>query len=390
MPNRRIPLYVSIYRHYKTRILSGELAPGIRLPTEKEISARFTVSRITASRALKELEVERYIRRIKGSGSYVTEKEWRGEAVKAGKNTGLDGGLKFISLILPFHEDFSSQYLHGIEDTARKKGYFVTLHNTLEDSDHEAGILEDVRSRGAAGLIIYPASDTANLHMYSSLLIENYPFVVIDREIAGLETSLVCADNRRGFEEITSHLIEQGHRRIVFVGTTVTAISSEQERYQGFCRAHINHGVPLLKKNLYSFKDITAMPEDYRSGLPFEMKAAHILLDNLEALPPGERPTALAAVNDLAARCLMEAAMERHMAIPEKYSLTGFDNLPYAAHLRVPLATVELPAYEIGRKAAEVLFRKLENPGHRPEKHTIPPRLIPRRSAGEAEASKRE
>ena len=250
--------------------------------------------------------------------------------------------------------------------------------------------MDEARRRGSAGLIIYPASQTANLRMFSSLLIEKYPFVVIDREISGLETSLVCADNRKGFEEITGHLIELGHRRIAFVGTTINTISSEQERYQGFCRAHIGHRIPLIKKNLYSFQDLQNMPDNYRPGATFEMKAAHYLLDSLEALPPGERPTALAAVNDLTARCLMEAAGERRIAIPETYSLTGFDNLPYAAHLPVPLATVELPAYEIGRKAAEVLFRKRENPDRRPEKHTIAPRLVPRRSAAAPETSKGE
>ncbi len=381
MPNNKKPLYEVIYRQYKTRIISGELVPGTRLPTEKKISADFNVSRITVTRALKDLELGKYIRRIKGSGSYVTDRQWKSGSFTGPEGTANRKSLDFISLILPFEGDFSSEYLKGIEDTAKGEGYFVTLHNSAEDPEHEIEIIEDVLNKGSHGLIIYPASETANLHMYSSLMIQSYPFVLIDRKIPGIDTTLVSADNLKGFEEITSSLIELGHRKIVFVGTSVSTISSEQDRYKGFCQAHINHGISLMKKNMYSFRDAEKIPADYCPQCSREKRMINFFLDLLESLEPAVRPTAVAAVNDLLARLIMTTAIERNISIPGDYSLTGFDNLPYAAHLPVPLTTVEQPAYEIGRLAAGTLFKRLRNRALPQEILTVAPSLIIRDSA---------
>lgn len=216
--------------------------------------------------------------------------------------------------------------------------------------------------------------------MFSNLIIRKHPFVLIDRKIPGIETSFVSADNKKGFEEITAHLIDQGHKKIAFVGTWVNSVSSEQERYKGFCQAHINHGIPLMKKNLYSFSDAEGIPADYRQELDSDSKKIHYLLDLLEALPVDERPTAIAAVNDLIARHILMTARDRDISIPGDYSLTGFDNLPYAAHLPVPLTTIEQPAYEIAKQAAQILFRQIKDGESPQEDLVIAPRLVIRNS----------
>lgn len=379
MANGKKPLYEVIYRQYKNKILSGELSPGMRLPTEMELSKIFNVSRITVSRALKELELEKYINRIKGSGSYVTEKEWQ-NSPQSSQSSSENKSLDFISLILPFAEDFSSLFLKGIEDVAKTEGYFVTFHNSEEDSDNEIELIEETLSRGSQGIIVYPASETANLHMFSNLMIRRFPFVLIDRKIPGIETSLVTVNNQKGIEELTSHLISLGHRNIIFVGTWVNRISSEHERYKGFCQAHIKSGVPLLKKNLYSFTDIDTIPPEYYKGEDEEIRSVNYLLDLLKKQPEKEQPTAIVAVNDFIARLIMTTAMERGITIPGDYSLTGFDNLPYAAHLPVPLTTVEQPAYEIGAKAASVLFHHIKSTTGSKELITVEPQLITRAS----------
>lgn len=379
MAKSKKPLYEVIYRQYKMKILSGELTPGTRLPTEMEIAGENKVSRITVSRALKELEIENFVYRIKGSGSYVSEKKWLGGQKLS--STAPKSGLDFISLILPFTEDFSSLFLRGIEDVAKNEGYFVTFHNSAEDPENEIEIIEDVLSRGSQGIIVYPSSEKANLHMYSKLMIQKYPFVLIDRKIPGIDASLVSVDNKRGIEEITSFLIKLGHKKNIFVGTSVNSISSEQERYRGFCQAHITAGIPLLKKNIYSLSDVDSIPQDYSRGLDQDSRNFHYLFDLLEEMVPEERPSAIVAVNDYIAKFIMMTALERDIKIPGSYSLTGFDNLPYSAHLPVPLTTVEQPAYDIGMIAAEILFRHIQTPEGAQESLTVDPKLIVRESA---------
>ncbi|MBU0928114.1 MAG: GntR family transcriptional regulator [Spirochaetes bacterium] len=379
MTTAGLPLYAVIFNDYKGRILSGELPPGARLPGEMELAAEYGVSRITATRALKELELHKLIVRIRGSGSYVGE----GRASPEPDSGVRDGRLSIISLVLPFEAEVSFDIFKGIEDVAKEHDYFVTFHNSSQSETAERQIVEDVISRGSHGLIIYPAMTDNNLDLYSGLMIDTYPFVMIDHKLPGLDTSLVWADNRNGFSEITGHLLELGHRRVVMVGSSVYGISSELERYRGFCKAHIDRGVPLMGKHLYDQHDLARMPADYRPGEEEPRRAIAYLYDLLETIPEPERPTAIAAVNDSLAQLLVTIAMERGIRIPGDYSVTGFDDLPWSAHLPVPLTTVRQDVRTIGRVAAQELFRKINNPGSPARVVDVESRLVVRDSSGE-------
>ena len=368
----KIPLYEKIQQHYKVKIITGEIHPGKRLPTENEISQEFQVSRITAVRALKELEIGGYIHRIKGSGSYVNDGDWKSKTTSNNQS--------IISLVVPFADNFSTDFFKGVEEVAIKHGYFVTFHNSSDDIISEKNIINEIISRGSHGIILYPTVPPYNMELFSKLSINKYPFVLIDRKIPGLELSLIWANNQKGFYDITTHLLELGHKRIIFVGSSVYSISSEFERYQGFCKAHIEHEVPLLNKHLYWEADINSIPMDYKPKEEFLKRICHYLLDTLENIDPSERPTAIATVNDQIAEAIISTAFERGISIPQDYSITGFDNLPFASHLPAPLTTVAQPAYEIGREAAKELFKRIKSPTRKPTIRTVDVSVIIRKS----------
>ena len=66
------PLYLQLKKILRTAVVNGEYAPGQQIPTEQELTVRYRVSRQTVRAALAVLEDEREIRRIKGSGAYIT------------------------------------------------------------------------------------------------------------------------------------------------------------------------------------------------------------------------------------------------------------------------------------------------------------------------------
>jgi GntR family transcriptional regulator len=74
-PSRRggIPLYYQIMRDLKEQILTGKLAPGDRMPSEAEQTRRFGVSRVVIRQALRILEDQGLIVRIKGKGTFVSD-----------------------------------------------------------------------------------------------------------------------------------------------------------------------------------------------------------------------------------------------------------------------------------------------------------------------------
>lgn len=377
MPKK--PLYQKIFQYFKDKIKSGEFKPGDQLPTEKETSQLFNVSRITVTRALKELQFEKFIHRIQGSGSYVNDGNWnKSENLSDNKSEA-----QIISLVLPFSNNFSSDFLRGIEDIAKEKDYFVTFHNSTDNPEREKKIINKIISFGSHGIILYPAATPKNMDLYTKILINKYPLVLIDKKIPGLDISLVCSDNKKDFYEITCHLLKLGHKRIIFVGTDVYNISSEYERYQGFCQAHIDNGIPLLGRDLYTKNDLSVVPSNYRPNEPVDRRACNYLFDLLENLDNEEKPTAIAAVNDYLAGLIISISLEREIDIPNTYSIVGFDNLPFTSHLQVPLTTIAQPIYEIGKMAAKELFEKIKSPEKPPKIHTINGKLIVRKSTKE-------
>jgi GntR family transcriptional regulator of arabinose operon len=372
------PLYEMIYQHYKEKIIAGLLAPGDPLPTEKIISKEFNVSRITVIRALRELELENFIYRMQGSGSYVTKNAWKAPNFRdISKKTPM-----IISLVLPVFDNVSLNILQGIEDVAKEKNYFVTYHRSSDNSKIEKEIINEITSSGSHGIILYPTEQFGNMDLYSNLIINKFPLVLIDRKIPGLDISLVSVDNEQAFYEITNHLIELGHKKIIFIGTDIFSISSEHDRYQGFCKAHIKNHLPLLNKHLFSNTDIETIPSDYKPKEVIYRRECHYLFDLLEKLEPGEKPTAIAAVNDYIAEFIISVALERGYSIPGKYSVTGFDNLSFTSHLPVPLTTIDPPSYEIGKMAAIELFKSIASPGRERIIRNLAGKLIIRKSTG--------
>jgi GntR family transcriptional regulator of arabinose operon len=376
MASGKRPLYEVIFSDFQKRILSGDIEPGTKLPTEMELSAMYSVSRITATRALKELELHGLIHRIKGSGSYVNQP---GTSTQK-RRRWPDGHLSLISLVVPFNADISFDIFKGIEDVAMNHDYFVTFHNSGEDAVEEKRLVEDIIARGSHGVIIYPAARSNNQDLYSSLLIDKYPFVLIDHRVQGLETSLVWGDNFEGFRSVTAHLLNEGHRRIILVGTDIYGISSETERYRGFCQAHLDAGVPLLRKHMYDLHDAPDNPSIESADDSTLSGAVEYLFDILGDIPEDSRPTGIAAVNDATAQRIISVAVRRGISIPQDYSVTGFDNLPWSAGLNVPLTTVDQPMAEMGRKAARELFRRIADPSGTVRCETVRSRLVIRQS----------
>ena len=131
-------LYKKIYHFIKEQIESGRLQIGDRLPTEKELSEQFSVSRITSKRALVELEQEGLITRSRGKGSFVAENQ-----------VTSPGANKDLLLILPFASDYElGDYAKGIMTSIAETGYrlMVQLASTVR-----LDTLSDY-----AGIIYYP------------------------------------------------------------------------------------------------------------------------------------------------------------------------------------------------------------------------------------------
>lgn len=359
-----MPLYRKILLHYLREIAERRLTAGDRLPTELEIAEQFGVSRITVIRAMRELEHQRLLYRVKGKGTFVREDldEGRLEAAvrletAADAGEGPDAGaaqgaIPLISVVMSYSEQNGQEILFGIEQAARKHGYYVSFHNAMMNPQLERSLLEQL-VKDARGIIVYPFGGLDNIDLFSRMTISQFPYVLIDHPLEGIDAPLFAPDNERGSYEMTRHLIELGHERIAFVAPGLYMHPSLRQRYRGYSRALIEAGIAVRPEWIES--------AEWASGNGAEglLRGTTALLERW--LSGSERPTALLAGNDILAIHLIRSALAAGIAVPQELSVTGFDNLAMTEYLEVPLTTVGQPFYEMGACAADALIRLIRD-----------------------------
>jgi LacI family transcriptional regulator/LacI family repressor for deo operon, udp, cdd, tsx, nupC, and nupG len=126
------------------------------------------------------------------------------------------------------------------------------------------------------------------------------------------------------------------------------------------------------------------------AGIPFDQSLVRFgnskhesgrdLTAQLLELP--ERPTAVFAGNNLITLGALETIHRRGLRIPEEIAIVGFDDMYWATSLNPPLTAVSQPGYEIGRRAAELLFQRVADPDRPTAKVLLKTTLMVRRSCG--------
>ena len=165
------------------------------------------------------------------------------------------------------------------------------------------------------------------------------PFVRISPGTNHALTSSVFMDDAQAADDMTTHLINAGHRRIGFIKGHPNHMASD-DRQAGYRRALDRVGIaydPVL---------VCEGEFDFDSGV----RGGNRLLD----LP--EPPTAIFASNDDMAAGVLAVAHDRGIPVPARLSVTGFDDTTLARTVWPPLTTIHQPMAELARTAAEILI----------------------------------
>ncbi|MBE3559632.1 MAG: GntR family transcriptional regulator [Ktedonobacteraceae bacterium] len=357
-------LYSQMIQEIRSRILSGDLAEGMRLPTELELARHYQASRGTVRQALGVLVNEGLLERIQGSGTFVR----RLPASQNHRQPSLT--QQSIGLILSqAGDELNLDILLGVEQAVKPRGYQLSFAYVEEDARQMA--LDIARLRhSTAGLIIFPLSDTPHDPSLAQLHQEQVPFVLVDRYIPTLDCDYVVSDNVGGGYRATEHLLILGHRRIGFVSSSRGGLltTSVRDRWEGYRKALREYRQSYEESLVYHLVP-TPVPEPPN------------VYDEIMTAP--DRPTAFFAVNDAVALGLLQAAQRHGLRVPEDVALVGFDDVSYAAHLSIPLTTVAQQRTELGVRAGTLLINRIEGQIVGPPKHIeLPTNLIIRQSCG--------
>lgn len=247
-------------------------------------------------------------------------------------------GFITSDIVYPFFASIAS----AAEEAASKAGYSLTIFNSRNDTQRELQFLDRIDDRQVDGILLLTnhADDGRLREKINSTL----RVVLLDEDVPGAKAPRIFAENARGAQLATHHLIEQGHRRIGYIGGPRGLLSGD-ERLEGFLRA-------------YTAAKLAFDQEMVVSG-PYDEEAAYRAFLRLWSLP--EPPTAIFSGGDLLAMGIMRAARDLGLRIPDDLSLISFDDMPHAGLFDPPLTTVRQSSEEFGRRGVELLLNLLRN-----------------------------
>jgi DNA-binding LacI/PurR family transcriptional regulator len=274
------------------------------------------------------------------------------------------GRAHIVGLIIPdIQNPFYSDIVRGVEDVAYDRDYAVILCNSDESQEREEFYLNVLADESADGVILPPIhGDEKTTARLSSL---SLPVVCLDRRLARLAVDTVVVDNRQGAHDATAHLIGLGHRRIALLDGPL-GLSSFRERKEGYLAALQEHGIPADERLI-------------ASGQPRQEDGRRMAGELLGVDSP---PTAVFAASNLITLGALEAIRDRGLDVPRQVAVVGFDDAPWAGLLACPLTTVSQPSYEMGRRAAQLMFDRLDEPERSPALVILAPSLVVRASCG--------
>lgn len=379
-----IPMYQVIFNDLFEKIHNGTYKEGDKIPTEKELMEQYSTSRITAARAVQELEKKHFVKRVKATGSFVTPSStWM-------ENSENPARLfqPTIAVIIPSpaaNISIEMEVLQGISMACRNHGYSMSIYNNDSDSDEnkspydfEKELISELIDLGVVGAIIFPSTTNESPEVYNLMIRKVFPFVLLDRQVFGVEASSVSSENRNGFYSIVEDVIRKGHTRIAFVSGNTHESSSRTDRFYGFTRAMndykleieekfiIHHLFPENHDNQY-YKDIYGKNEYYQSSIKS-------MLDTL--LFHENPPSAIVTSNDYIALNIMSVAIDLGYKIPEDISITGFDGLGIRDLFTPKLTTVAQDFLTMGQTSVSLLDQIVKNPHRKTENIEIPTKLV--------------
>lgn len=274
-------------------------------------------------------------------------------------------GTKTIGfLVQDISNPFFSQLAKVIEDRVHEKGFNVFISSTDDDEVKEKKYIELMEQKQVDGFIV--SSTYKNKDILKNLIERDLPLIMLTQDDPELNVSKVSIDDFKGGYEATSHLLQNGHRKIAIIAEKLS--NSSDKRLEGYLSALKTYDVQV-NKDL-----IIRINPSIENG----MKSLNMLLK----LAREYRPTGIFACNEQLAIGVMLAAREHGIQIPNELSLVGFDDTILATTTVPRLTTIAQPIEEMGRKTVDLLIEEIESGVSKQERVLFNPQLIIRETTG--------
>ncbi len=335
-------------------------------PTIYDIAKTAGVSPGTVSRTLNNVGYIKYetrekIEAVMKQFDYIPNRAAR--SLKT-KRTGL------IMLAIPDTDNpFYVDMIKAVQDVVKANDNSMVLYYTEGKKNDEIKALKMLHENFADALIMVNFYFTDEYKRESEKI--KCPIVLSGISVSDLGGGeddgfdYVGVDCRKGIYLSAMHLIGQGHINIGYIAG-IKELNTFMERCEGYREAFMDSGIKIREELIYW--------ENYNESSGY--KAGKYFLDLKN------RPTAICAANDMMAMGALRAMDDNGIKVPEDISIVGMDNIDISSRLKPGLSSVSIAQSEIGRTAAELIFKRLNGEEKGISKKIIfEPRLVVRESS---------
>ena len=248
-------------------------------------------------------------------------------------------------VVADISNSFYAKMCRSIEDSCTANGYNLIICSSDEKPEKESELIQMLIDRQVDGLIISTTQNNNN--DIKRLKKNNFPFVLIDRNIPKIETNYVGVENKLGAKEAVNHLIQLGNKKVGHLTISPSHLSSLKERTSGYKEALKENGI-RVDKSLIKEISFDNIKEDVRR----EIKE---LLS-----PPQSISSLFVANNNIAVACL-ESLNEMNIKIPQDVAIVSFDDIDAFKLCYPPVTAIAQPIKMMGKEAVNLLIDNIKN-----------------------------
>jgi len=267
---------------------------------------------------------------------------------------------KTIGVAVPVLNAYYARMLMGIEGEATRNGLSILLSIVGDDHDRRESAIDQFLARRLDGIVVCSGAGDSALDRGPARI--GIPTVIVGQQPdAGFAT--VTVDNRQASYMATAHLLERGHRELIFL-TSRSDWFDFRDRLAGFAACLAERGA------------------GYRGQVIEGAFSERDAYDRIrQAVAAGTRATAVLAATDRQALGALAALADLGIPIPGKMAVVGFDNLPTSEFIRPALTSVDMPADDMGATAIAMIVKAKGPDAIALADMTLEPRLIVRSSS---------
>jgi len=260
-----------------------------------------------------------------------------------------------IGVIVPrLNSNFMSDVIAGVEKVVNESGYNLFISQSLETMEKEVSNAKAMFNNRVDGLLVSLAYDTNNIDHFEAFIKREIPVIFFDRVVEHEHCPSIFIDNYKAAYNITTHLIEQGCKRIVHIsGNQLRNVY--RDRFNGYKKALEDHQI-AFDDDLLIVNDLSAQAGTQAAQQILQMAV---------------KPDGVFAANDLCAISCMQVLKSEGIKIPEDIAFAGFNNDPTSCVIEPNLTTIDYKGYEMGEVAAKVLIGHLDRNNDLQQTHSL-------------------